>query len=62
MATTQLSDIFVGDYYLNSEPWQTARKKTAVYGDRSIITRSPYWTQLRLAAKSTAEISYWPGS
>ena len=39
MATTQLTDIFVGDYYASLAPVNSP-EKTAVY-ESGIVTRSP---------------------
>lgn len=50
MATTQLTDIFVGDYYASLEPVNSP-EKTAVY-ESGIVTRSPVWTLSLPAAKA----------
>lgn len=57
MATTQLSDIFVGDYYATLEPVNSP-EKTAVY-ESGIVTRSPVLDAVASGSQGTAEISYW---
>lgn len=57
MATTQLSDIFVGDYYASLAPVNSP-EKTAVY-ESGIVTRSPVLDAIASGSQGTAEISYW---
>lgn len=57
MATTQLTDIFVGDYYASLAPVNSP-EKTAVY-ESGIITRSPVLDAIASGSQGTAEISYW---
>lgn len=57
MATTQLSDIFVGDYYATLDPVNSP-EKTAVY-ESGIIARSPVLDAIANGSQGTAEVSYW---
>lgn len=57
MATTQLTDIFVGDYYTTLAPVNSP-EKTAVY-ESGIVTRSPVLDAIASGSQGTAEISYW---
>lgn len=57
MATTQLTDIFVGDYYASLAPVNSP-EKTAVY-ESGIVTRSPVLDAIASGSQGTAEISYW---
>lgn len=57
MATTQLTDIFVGEYYATLDPVNSP-EKTAVY-DSGIVTRSPVLDAIANGSQGTAEVSYW---
>ena len=57
MPTTQLTDIFVGDYYTTLAPVNSP-EKTAVY-ESGIVTRSPVLDAIASGSQGTAEISYW---
>ncbi|MBV4500376.1 major capsid protein [Pseudomonas shirazensis] len=57
MATTQLSDIFVRDYYGALAPVNTP-EKTAVF-ESGIVTRSPTLDNIANNGQGTSEISYW---
>lgn len=57
MATTQLTDIFVGDYYASLAPVNSP-EKTAVY-ESGIVMRSPVLDAIASGSQGTAEISYW---
>ncbi|WP_312910942.1 phage coat protein [Stutzerimonas nitrititolerans] len=57
MATTQLTDIFVGEYYATLDPVNSP-EKTAVY-DSGIVTRSPVLDGIASGSQGTAEIAYW---
>ncbi|WP_312141200.1 phage coat protein [Stutzerimonas nitrititolerans] len=57
MATTQLTDIFVGEYYATLDPVNSP-EKTAVY-DSGIVTRSPVLDGIANGSQGTAEVSYW---
>lgn len=57
MATTQLTDIFVGDYYASLAPVNSP-EKTSVY-ESGIVTRSPVLDAIASGSQGTAEISYW---
>lgn len=57
MATTQLTDIFVGDYYATLDPVNSP-EKTAVY-ESGIITPSPVLDAIANGSQGTAEVSYW---
>ena len=57
MASTQLSDIFVGEYYASLAPVNSP-EKTAVY-ESGIVTRSPVLDAIASGSQGTAEISYW---
>ena len=57
MASTQLSDIFVADYYGTLEPVNSP-EKTAVY-ESGIITRSATLDNIAKNGQGTSEISYW---
>ncbi len=57
MASTQLTDIFVGDYYTTLAPVNSP-EKTAVY-ESGIVTRSPVLDAIASGSQGTAEISYW---
>lgn len=57
MATTQLSDIFIGEYYASLTPVNSP-EKTAVF-ESGIVTRSPVLDAIANGSQGTAEISYW---
>lgn len=57
MPTTQLTDIFVGEYYATLDPVNSP-EKTAVY-DSGIVTRSPVLDGIANGSQGTAEVSYW---
>lgn len=57
MATTRLSDIFIGDYYQTLAPVNSP-EKTAVY-ESGIITRNPALDAVAQNGQGTATISYW---
>ncbi|CAI3804246.1 hypothetical protein GLGCALEP_03440 [Pseudomonas sp. MM221] len=57
MASTQLSDIFVSDYYGTLEPVNSP-EKTAVF-ESGIITRSATLDDIAKNGQGTSEISYW---
>ncbi|EKT4472944.1 phage coat protein [Pseudomonas putida] len=57
MPTTQLSDIFVSDYYGTLEPVNSP-EKTAVF-ESGIITRSATLDDIAKNGQGTSEISYW---
>ncbi|MBD1602084.1 major capsid protein [Pseudomonas typographi] len=57
MATTQLSDVFVADYYAALDPVNSP-EKTAVY-DSGIVTRSPVLDAVASNGQGTAEVAYW---
>ncbi|WP_110947393.1 major capsid protein [Pseudomonas bohemica] len=57
MASTQLSDIFVGEYYASLDPVNSP-EKTAVY-ESGIVTRSPVLDAIASGSQGTAEVSYW---
>ncbi|WP_136477259.1 major capsid protein [Pseudomonas sp. DG56-2] len=57
MATTQLSDIFVRDYYGALAPVNTP-EKTSVF-ESGIVTRSPTLDNIANNGQGTSEISYW---
>ncbi|WP_455923278.1 major capsid protein [Pseudomonas putida] len=57
MPTTQLSDIFVADYYASLDPVNSP-ERTAVY-ESGIITRSPVLDTVANNGQGTAEVSYW---
>jgi hypothetical protein len=57
MATTQLADIFVSDYYADLAPVNSP-EKTAVF-DSGIIVRSPELDAIASNGQGTAEIAYW---
>lgn len=57
MATTQLADIFVADYYGALAPVNSP-EKTAVF-ESGIITKSPELDAIAQNGQGTSEISYW---
>lgn len=57
MATTQLSDIFIGEYYASLAPVNSP-EKTAVF-ESGIVTRSPVLDAIANGSQGTAEINYW---
>lgn len=57
MATTQLADIFVGDYYADLAPVNSP-EKTAVF-ESGIIVKSPELDAIASNGQGTAEIAYW---
>ena len=57
MATTQLADIFVADYYGTIAPVNSP-EKTAVF-ESGIITKSPELDAIARNGQGTSEISYW---
>ena len=57
MATTQLADIFVADYYGALAPVNSP-EKTAVF-ESGIITKSPELDAIAKNGQGTSEISYW---
>jgi hypothetical protein len=57
MATTQLADIFVSDYYADLAPVNLP-EKTAVF-DSGIIVKSPELDAIASNGQGTAEIAYW---
>jgi hypothetical protein len=57
MATTQLADIFVSDYYADLAPVNSP-EKTAVF-DSGIIVKSPELDAIASNGQGTAEIAYW---
>jgi hypothetical protein len=57
MATTQLADIFVADYYGTIAPVNSP-EKTAVF-ESGIITKSPELDAIAQNGQGTSEISYW---
>ncbi|MCO7515717.1 phage coat protein [Pseudomonas guariconensis] len=57
MATTQLSDIFVRDYYGALAPVNSP-EKTAVF-ESGIVTRSPTLDNIANNGQGTSEIAYW---
>jgi hypothetical protein len=57
MATTQLADIFVADYYGTIAPVNSP-EKTAVF-DSGIIVKSPELDAIAQNGQGTSEISYW---
>ncbi|MGV6396983.1 phage coat protein [Pseudomonas caspiana] len=57
MATTQLADIFVSDYYADLEPVNSP-EKTAVF-ESGIIVKSPELDAIASNGQGTAEIAYW---
>jgi len=57
MATTQLADIFVADYYGTIAPVNSP-EKTAVF-ESGIIVKSPELDAIAQNGQGTSEISYW---
>lgn len=57
MATTQLADIFVHDYYTDLAPVNSP-EKTAVF-ESGIITKSPVLDAIASNGQGVAEIDYW---
>lgn len=57
MATTQLADIFVSDYYADLAPVNSP-EKTAVF-ESGIIVKSPELDAIASNGQGTAEIAYW---
>lgn len=57
MASTQLSDVFIRDYYAALEPVNSP-ERTAVY-ESGIVTRSPVLDAVANNGQGTAEVSYW---
>lgn len=57
MATTQLTDIFVGEYYQTLAPVNSP-EKTAVF-ESGIIARVPELDAIASGSQGTAEISFW---
>lgn len=57
MATTQLSDLFVRDYYASLAPLNSP-EKTAVF-DSGIVARNPMLDQVANNGQGTATLSYW---
>lgn len=57
MASTQLSDIFVADYYQTLEPVNSP-EKTEVY-ESGIITRNPALDAVASNGQGTGTVSYW---
>ncbi|MEX5536040.1 phage coat protein [Pseudomonas syringae] len=57
MATTQLADIFVRDYYADLAPVNSP-EKTAVF-ESGIIVKSPELDAIASNGQGTAEIAYW---
>ncbi|HEM8344509.1 phage coat protein [Providencia stuartii] len=57
MATTQLSDVFIGEYYQAIEPVNSP-ENTAVY-QSGIVTRNAALDAIASNGQGTAEINYW---
>jgi len=57
MASTRLTDIFVGEYYATLDPVNSP-EKTAVF-ESGIVTRSPVLDAIASGSQGTASISYW---
>lgn len=57
MATTQLSDLFIHEYYASLEPLNSP-EKTAVW-DSGIVARNPMLDQVANNGQGTATLSYW---
>lgn len=57
MASTQIADIFVGDYYGSLAPVNSP-EKTALF-ESGIIAKSPVLDDIASNGQGTSEISYW---